>query len=178
MAQTVSREALCGFFALHKPPNVENVDVILSHYADDPAAMIAGLRKKYGDTPKMDTPPVPSKDLAHILEHVESHDLVKSGEETGDASAAQKKASDPPPLVPAAPADAGRRGGGGPLERGSWGYNAARARCSEALGVACAELAQWGRPWCSYRTLLGCGERKAAPHKKLSLSRCSEAAPS
>jgi hypothetical protein len=38
------------------------------------------------------------------------------------------------------------------------------------LGVACAELAQWGRPWCSYRTLLGCGERKAAPHKKLSLS--------
>jgi hypothetical protein len=36
------------------------------------------------------------------------------------------------------------------------------------LGVACAELAQWGRPWCSYRTLLGCGERKAAPHKKLS----------
>jgi hypothetical protein len=38
------------------------------------------------------------------------------------------------------------------------------------LGVACAELAQWGRPWCSYRTPLGCGERKAAPHKKLSLS--------
>jgi hypothetical protein len=38
------------------------------------------------------------------------------------------------------------------------------------LGVACAELAQWGRPWCSNRTLLGCGERKAAPHKKLSLS--------
>jgi hypothetical protein len=37
-------------------------------------------------------------------------------------------------------------------------------------GVACAELAQWGRPWCSNRTLLGCGERKAAPHKKLSLS--------
>jgi len=27
------------------------------------------------------------------------------------------------------------------------------------LGVACAELAQWGRPWCSYRTLLGCGHR-------------------
>jgi hypothetical protein len=38
------------------------------------------------------------------------------------------------------------------------------------LGVACAELVQWGRPWCSYRTPLGCGERKAAPHKKLSLS--------
>jgi hypothetical protein len=26
------------------------------------------------------------------------------------------------------------------------------------------------RPWCSYRTLLGCGERKAAPHKKISPS--------
>jgi hypothetical protein len=38
--------------------------------------------------------------------------------------------------------------------------------------AAAAELAQWGwgRPWCSYRTPLGCGERKAAPHKKLSLS--------
>jgi hypothetical protein len=38
------------------------------------------------------------------------------------------------------------------------------------LGVASAELAQWGRPWCSYRTLLGCGERKAASHKKISPS--------
>jgi hypothetical protein len=37
-------------------------------------------------------------------------------------------------------------------------------------GQACAELAQWGRPWCSYRTLLGCGERKAAPQKKISPS--------
>jgi hypothetical protein len=35
------------------------------------------------------------------------------------------------------------------------------------LGVACAELAQWGRPWCSYRTPLGCGERKGHSKKKV-----------
>jgi hypothetical protein len=44
------------------------------------------------------------------------------------------------------------------------------AKGVKPLGVAHAELAQWGRTWCSYRTLLGCGERKAAPHKTLSLS--------
>ena len=49
-------------------------------------------------------------------------------------------------------------------------YDRLGAKGVKPLGVACAELAQWGRPWCSYRTLLGCGERKAAPHKKLSLS--------
>ena len=36
------------------------------------------------------------------------------------------------------------------------------AKGVKPLGVACAELAQWGRPWCSYRTLLGCGERTVA----------------
>jgi hypothetical protein len=39
------------------------------------------------------------------------------------------------------------------------------------LGLrACAELAQWGRPWCCYRTPLGTRVRGSAPHKKLSLS--------
>jgi hypothetical protein len=33
---------------------------------------------------------------------------------------------------------------------------------------ACAELAQWGRPWSCYRTPLGTGVRGSAPHKKLS----------
>jgi hypothetical protein len=49
---------------------------------------------------------------------------------------------------------------------GMVGQEATRAAGVKPLGVACAELAQWGRPWCSNRTLLGCGERKAAPHKK------------
>ena len=33
-----------------------------------------------------------------------------------------------------------------------------------------AELAQWGRPWCCYRTPLGTRVRGSAPHKKLGLS--------
>jgi hypothetical protein len=37
------------------------------------------------------------------------------------------------------------------------------------LGVACAELTQWGRPWCGYRTPFGYGVREAVPHTKLSL---------
>jgi hypothetical protein len=55
MAQRVSREALRDFFALHNPSNVENVDVILSHFADDHTALVAVLRHKYGDTPKLPT---------------------------------------------------------------------------------------------------------------------------
>jgi hypothetical protein len=35
---------------------------------------------------------------------------------------------------------------------------------------ACAELAQWGRPWCCYRAPFGTGVRGSAPHKKLSPS--------
>jgi hypothetical protein len=109
MAQRVSREALRDYFALHNPSNVENVDVILSHFADDHAALVVGLRHKYGDTPKLTTPPVPSKDIEQSLERMESHDLVKSVEETADTSVAQKKASDPQPLVPATSFDYGKR---------------------------------------------------------------------
>jgi hypothetical protein len=58
------------------------------------------------------------------------------------------------------------KGGGGGLVSIYAHTNTQRARRAakgelrllEPLGVAYAELAQWGRPWCSYRTLLGCGE--------------------
>jgi hypothetical protein len=38
------------------------------------------------------------------------------------------------------------------------------------LGVACAELAQWGRPWCCYRAPFDNGVRGGAPHKNLNPS--------
>jgi hypothetical protein len=35
------------------------------------------------------------------------------------------------------------------------------AKRANPLGAACAELVQWGRPWCSCRTPFGHGVREA-----------------
>jgi hypothetical protein len=44
------------------------------------------------------------------------------------------------------------------------GWNHSQVTCAQ-VGWARAELVQWGRPWCSYRTPFGCGVREAVPHK-------------
>jgi hypothetical protein len=52
------------------------------------------------------------------------------------------------------------------------GQGPSKGRSQEKRGEAtrlraCAELAQWGRPWYCYRTPLGTRVRGSAPHKKI-----------
>jgi hypothetical protein len=85
-SKSVSRQALLSFYSQHDPSKTAKVDAILVAYKGKDAALIEGLREKYGSSVELDSimeekhseadKVLPFGETEHALEQVDSGLLV------------------------------------------------------------------------------------------------------